>query len=917
MFLGKLFFVFPRLALGVVGCWWMIFGGPALRAASAIEPIPAVALTKSDNQLLDDIERSAFQFFVEQAHPRTGLVRDRARADGSPSEGKASVSVSGFALSAWVVATERGWVGRPEALKRVRHTLQFLAKDVTRRHGFFYHFLEMDTGARAWQCELSSVDTSLLLAGAIVAREYFNDREITRLVNGLLGDLDWAWFSNQGKQVSLSWHDETGFSRYRWKKYSEHVLMSFLALGSSPRPLDADYWSSWDRKPIGRYGNFIYMQEPPLFVHQFAQVYIDMHERRDAYVDYFRNSQLATLAQRQFCIDLRTEFPSWGENLWGVTASDSATGYKAWGGPPRTWSFNTLDGTIVPCAAAGSLPFAPRETLTVLHHLKLAYGDRIWRRYGFVDAFNPETGWVNSDVLGIDQGITMLQAENLRTGLIQRLFMQSPEAQLAIGKAGLLSTSRTLATGQQQQLLKGAAAAWHTLLAMPSGPGLQLTALLAAHQLGFVSGAECITQMQALLTTAVTPTDADGAARFAAGLIAVRQALPSLQKLATQRLNAIPWADLSLTSAQLGSAARLTVFFQIAARARPVEAWLNLQRTSQPEGTVHILAPASPAGLLLPGLWLDEHAIVTGASASQLAYARLLAAGATGHPVDAMTLALLLDGFPVETMQRFGSMLGSVAVTQSAPDDQAALLVTAANLLGSNCVRQWFQQDPLVIAGRAAIPEFGEAVFGSNTSLIAQRELAAPVVQMLPRRAEAAAVGVPRERWDWQTVSGLEFKDSDADILPGDAPLELRFAFTWDATALHFHAEVKDSPAGFVLPPVRNRAIFLFVNPGRDGLVWAGPRDFKFSYKVGVPAHELFNRVPTQAEIIPTETGYTVEASIPWTSIGLTPQAGLEFDLSPAVVSEGVREWDAMLQLIWSSRKDAEGRSHLGVLHLQ
>ena len=142
--------------------------------------------------------------------------------------------------------------------------------------------MEMDTGARAWTCELSSIDSSLLYAGAIVAREYFADPEITALVNRLLGDVDWNWFRNGGQLISLGWHDETGFSRYRWNKYSEHVLMSFLALGLSPRPLEADYWRSWERTPIGRYQDFVYLQESPLFVHQFPQAFLDLRNRRDA-----------------------------------------------------------------------------------------------------------------------------------------------------------------------------------------------------------------------------------------------------------------------------------------------------------------------------------------------------------------------------------------------------------------------------------------------------------------------------------------------------------------------------------------------------------------------------------------------------------------------------------------------------------
>ncbi|HEY5550567.1 MAG TPA: glucoamylase family protein, partial [Opitutaceae bacterium] len=300
-----------------------LIAGQTVRAAST-----AVQLTAADHALLEDLERTASMFFDEQAHPRTSLVRDRARADGSPSEGAASISASGFAFSAWVVATERGWVERSVAMDRVRKKLRFLADEVPRHHGFFYHFMEMATGARTWGCELSSIDSALLFAGAIVAREYFDDPEITELTNRLLGEVDWEWFRNGGTLVSLGWHPEpgTGFSRYRWNKYSEHLLMSFMALGVSARPVEAGYWQTWDRTPLGRYGDYIYLQEPPLFVHQFPHGFVDMRDRRDAHADYFKNSRLATLAQRQMSLDLRNEFPSWSEVLWGLTASDSATG---------------------------------------------------------------------------------------------------------------------------------------------------------------------------------------------------------------------------------------------------------------------------------------------------------------------------------------------------------------------------------------------------------------------------------------------------------------------------------------------------------------------------------------------------------------------------------------------------------------
>lgn len=865
----------------------------------------AYELTTRDHALLEEIGRTAFRFFAEQSHPRTGLVRDRARTDGSPSEGKASIAASGFALSAWAIATERGWVGRDEALGRVRLMLRFLVEEAPRRHGFFYHFMEMDTGARAWRCELSSIDSTLLFAGAIVAREYFADPEITAHVNRLLADIDWEWFRNGGGLVALGWYDETGFSRYRWNHYSEHILLSFLALGTSPRPVESAYWNRWERAPAGRYGNYTYLQEPPLFVHQFPQAYLDLRGRRDAFVDYFHNSRLATLAQKQFSQNLRGEFPAWNENLWGVTASDSVNGYKAWGGPPRTSGFNALDGTIVPCAAAGSLPFAPRETLAVLHHLRTAYGDRLWGRYGFADAFNPHTGWVNPDVIGIDVGITLLQAENLRTGLVWRLFMQSPEAQLGLAKAGFLTHARTLDRTAQTALRARAAAAWRALESAPAAPSLQLTALIAAHRLGLIGFDILAGAASHLLATSPDPATLDEAGQWAAALITLRQAAPALANDAGRRLTAVRWAAFP-AAPRLGAAARLATFVQIAAGLRPAADWENLPRDTQRLGPVHVLAPVDVAGALLPGLWLDEDTLLSGAAASQLAYATLTGAATLS---DELVPVLQFAHFPAEAASR-------LLAAPATPAAAAASLVAIANLLADDGIRQAFQQDPLVRAGRAAIAEFSAAPYGDNTSIIAQGALSGTVLPA-PRQAVGVARTRPREDWDWHQVAGPEFLDTGADQRPEDPPLAFRFAFTWDEHALHFHAEVTDTPAGYALPAERRRVVELFVDPAADGLVWPGPGDYQFSYDVHHGARETFNRAPDHSRLTPTSDGYTLEASIPWTSLGITPRPGLQLGVSPAVISAGRHEWEPVTKLNWSFHPLGAGRYRLGLVRLE
>ncbi|PTX92267.1 glucoamylase family protein [Opitutus sp. ER46] len=900
----------------------------AVAAPLAPAPWPgaraAALLGAEDDALLDDMQRAAFRFFDEQSHPVTGLIRDRARADGSPSEGKASISASGFALSGWVIATHRGWVGRTEALERVRSSLRFLATKAQREHGFFYHFMEMDTGERTWKCELSSIDSALFLAGAIVAREYFQDPEITRLVNQLYTDMDWKWFQNDGEIVSLSWHPETGFSRYRWMNYSEHLMMSFLALGAPEHGLDARYWRAWSRVPVGSYAGYHYIQQAPLFVHQFTHSYADFRDRRDAFADYYQNSVLATLAQRQFCIDLRREYPSWSERLWGITASDSATGYKAWGGPPRTLQLNALDGTIVPCAAAGSVPFAPYETLLTLRHMRAVYGDKIWQRYGFVDAFNPQTGWVNPDVIGIDQGITLVQAENARSGLIWALFMQAPEVQKAMRKAGLVSKNRLLSLDNSRFVRALGRDAWLSVADLPPAPetaGLQLTAILAAHALGLLSTDETLARTHAFLAAVPAPTADPAVGQYAAALITLRRALPALETEASTKLKAIDWRKVTLQENQLGSASRLTAFLQIAVAGEASTVWSTLRREAVKVGPIHTLAPSRTADQFIPGLWLDEHAIITGASASQLAYATFIADTEGPQPPprhDVLTNALLLDRFPAESVERLKLQpLPDNWQTQAPVAARAAFLISVANVLVPDCTREWFQEDPLVISGRAALPEFAEAPFGRKTSLTSRFELNGPEQPLHTRQARAVATSVPREQWDWHEVAGLEYKDSGADVRPGDPPISMRFAFTWDADALHLHVEVTDAVTGYTLPPEANRFVELFLDVTRNGLLWLGSDDYQFYFTSDGRYREWFHQKDGRATIKPTAQGYSVDAVVPWSSIQVTPRVGLEIGVSPAVMLEGNREWQPALKLNWCYQRRVDGQVFLGNLRLE
>ncbi len=406
---------------------------------AAVSATATPRLAREDEAFLEDLSRRAFRYFQEQADPRTGLVLDRARTDGGPVNGVASIAATGFGLTGWCIAAERGWVAEAEAAARVRATLSFLANELPHEHGWFHHFVDPRTGARVWQCELSSIDTALLLAGVLTARQTFRrDADIRRLATAIYERVDFPWMlAGHPTLLSMGWRPETGFLPARWDHYSELMILYLLGLGSPTRPLPSASWAAWRREEV-RYGAFRFIgAADPLFVHQYSHAWIDFRgrrERRAPHADYFENSVRATRAHRQFCLDLAKEFPGYTDAIWGITASDSARGYVAWGGPPR---HGPIDGTVVPCAAAGSLMFAPEIALPALRAMKDRFGDRIYGRYGFADAFHPTNGWVNPDVIGIDLGITLLSAENLRRETVWRRFMRNPEIPRALRLAGL------------------------------------------------------------------------------------------------------------------------------------------------------------------------------------------------------------------------------------------------------------------------------------------------------------------------------------------------------------------------------------------------------------------------------------------------------------------------------------------------
>ena len=394
------------------------------QSSTSQPPLPA-SFSPDDDQFLDQLERANFLFFWEQADPQTGLIKDRCNVRTNDQGIVASVASVGFGLTAICIADKRGYIGHDEARLRVVKTLSFLWHKLPTHRGFFYHFANMNTGERVWDSEVSSVDTAIMLCGVLTCGRHFQDRDIQQLAHAIFDRVDWTWLSEDTTLISHGWTPELGFIPSRWDLYSEMMMIYLLGIGSGSHPLPKDAWYSWKRRTF-EYDGLRYIGSfAPLFVHQYSQAWFDFRQKRDHFADYFQNSIIATEVHRRFCLELNVQFSDYSNALWGITASDSQRGYVAWGGPPET---GPIDGTIVPAATGGSLPFLPSETLRVLRTIHDHY-PKAWCRYGFVDAFNPLTEWYDTDVIGIDTGITMLMAENARTGFVWETFMKNPEAQ--------------------------------------------------------------------------------------------------------------------------------------------------------------------------------------------------------------------------------------------------------------------------------------------------------------------------------------------------------------------------------------------------------------------------------------------------------------------------------------------------------
>lgn len=412
-----------NVASALVSCG----GGPSSSPPPSPPPV-------SDDEFLDQVQRAAYLFFWEQASASTGQVKDRALAGGNDTRTVASIAATGFGLTALCIGHKRGYGDTTQIQERVAATLGYVLNQLPEVNGFFYHFVDMNTGARAFNSELSSIDSSILLCGILTCRQYFQDAQIQSVAKQIYDRVNWQWMMNGGTAFSMGWTPEKGFLASRWDTYCELMMIYLLGIGSTTFPVLASSWDAFTRPTLDYQGvNYITNLNAPLFIHQYSHAWFDFRNKSDKYANYFDNSIRATQAHKLFCESLHGQFSDYQPDLWGISASDSQHGYVAWGGPP---AMGPIDGSIVPCAAGGSLAFAPSDCLTVLRNIRAKY-PVAWQRYGFVDAFNPLNAWYDPDVIGIDVGITMLMAENKRSQFVWNTFMKNPEVQAALQAVNL------------------------------------------------------------------------------------------------------------------------------------------------------------------------------------------------------------------------------------------------------------------------------------------------------------------------------------------------------------------------------------------------------------------------------------------------------------------------------------------------
>ena len=431
-------------------------------------PRASLRSSRGWDPFLDSLQRGTLHWFLTAAPERTGLTPDRW-----PTPSPISIGAAGFGLTSVPIAIEHRLITRRQAAARVLRALRFLLAIPQSDHptasggyhGFFYHFLDSQTGLRAWNCELSTVDTGLLMMGVLFCRSYFdridrNERKLRRLADSLYRRVNWTWSMDGREGITLGWSPERGFHDMTWRGYNEAQFMYILALGSPTHPVPSSAYSHWlSGYQWLSYQGKEFISFAPLFGHQYTACWLDMRGIQDRYVrekgiDYFENSRRATYSHQSYGKNNPAQWRDYSERVWGWTACDGpADTTLLIDGTPRTFqTYNARgpsadwtndDGTLAPTAVAGSLPFAPEICLPALKAMRQIYGDQMYTDYGFRDAFYPSfitaqtpNGWFDKDFIGIDQGPIALMIENLRTGFVWRIAKRCPAIVRGFRRAG-------------------------------------------------------------------------------------------------------------------------------------------------------------------------------------------------------------------------------------------------------------------------------------------------------------------------------------------------------------------------------------------------------------------------------------------------------------------------------------------------
>jgi hypothetical protein len=394
--------------------------------------------------LLEEVQRCAVRFFWEKADPGTGLINDRANNFGADDYTVASIAATGYGLATLPIGVEHGWLNRAEAAARARLTLGFLLTMPNER-GWTAHFVDKRSGERAWQSEYSSIDTALLVAGALVCGQYFardaSTGDIAGLGDALYRRIDWRWMLTNGekqpekKVLSHGWTPEAGFIKYNYADYSEALLLYLLGLGAPADPLPPTAWEGFER-PLRSYHGIESLKAGPIFTHQMPSGYFHFRNQRDKLgFDYWVASTNAMKIHRRFCLDRAGDMETYAQGFWGLNASDGPDGYAAYGAPE-----GSQDGTVSPTGAICSIMFTPALALSAARDLYQKAGHVLWGRYGFANAFNIDRNWYDRDVIGIDLGMVLLAIENYRTGLIWALMDRATSTSQAFRVAGFRPT---------------------------------------------------------------------------------------------------------------------------------------------------------------------------------------------------------------------------------------------------------------------------------------------------------------------------------------------------------------------------------------------------------------------------------------------------------------------------------------------